>query len=259
MVHGKRRVVTLVLLIGAFCFVTETVGAPSGAEDRLTRGPRLLMVWHDAHGLAPNGTFRGMVREVEKLFAPVGLEIEWLEAEVEDPPLDENTILLRIVLVPSKPSGSGWGLEKDVMGAFLPGGGRSHSLYIFYRNLVRAVKIHDRPSRLPDIRELRRLSRALGRVVAHEMIHAVAPTAQHASGGLMRKGLAYSFLVNGEVALEKHLIEAFLLGVDGLLAPSVALTVAPAVAPPIAMSEGVSARSAPRTVRTASGLERDKR
>lgn len=251
MIHGKRRVVALVLLIGAFCFVTETVGAPSGTEDRLTRGPRLLMVWHDAHGLAPNGTFPGMVREVEKLFGPVNLEVKWLEAEVEDPPLDENTILLRIVLVPSKPSGSGWGLEKDVMGAFLPGGGRSHSLYIFYRNLVRAVKIHERPSRLPNIRELRRLSRALGRVVAHEMIHAVAPTAQHASGGLMRKGLAYSFLVKDEVALEKHLIEAFLLGVDGLLAPS--------VAPPVAMSEGVPVRSAPQTVRTASGLERDKR
>ena len=55
------------------------------------------------------------------------------------------------------------------------------------------------------------------------------------------------------------MIEAFLLGVDGLLASSVALTVAPAVAPPVAMSEGVPARSAPRTVRTASGLERDKR
>ncbi len=248
MIHGKRRGVALVLLIGAFCFgITETVGAHSGAEDRLTRRPRLLMVWHDAHGLAPNGTFRGMVREVEKLFAPVGLEIEWLEAEVEDPPLDENTILLRIVLMSSEPSGSDWSLEKDVMGAFLPGGGRSHSLYVFYRNLVRAVNIHDRPSRLPDIRELRRLSRALGRVVAHEMIHAVAPKAQHGSGGLMRKGLAYSYLVKDEVALEKHLIEAFLLGVDGLLAP------------PVAIAEGVPVRSAPQTVRIASGLERNKK
>ncbi len=139
----------------------------------------------------------------------------------------------------------------DVMGAFLPGGGRSHSLYVFYRNLVRAVKIHGRPSRRPDIRELRRLSRALGRVVAHEMIHAVVPTEQHGSGGLMRKGLGYSFLVKDEVALEEQLIEAFLSGVDGLLAPS--------VAPPVAIVEGVPVRSAPRTVRTASGLERDKR
>ena len=252
MIHGKRRVVALVLLIGAFGFgITEMVGAHSGAEDRLTRGTRLLIVWHDAHGLAPNGTFRGTVREVEKLFGPVGLEIEWMRSESEDLPLDENTILIRIVLMPSKPSGSDWGLEKDIMGAFLPGGGRSHSLYVFYRNLVRAVKIHDPPSRLPDLRELRRLSQALGHVVAHEMIHAVAPTEHHASGGLMREGLAYSFLVRDEVALEEQLIEAFLSGVDGLLAPS--------VAPPVGTSEGVPARSAPQTVRIASGLERDRK
>ena len=115
MIHGKRRVVALVLLIGAFGFgITETVGAPSGAEDRLTRGTRLLIVWHDAHGLAPNGTFRGTVREVEKLFGPLGLEIEWMRAEVEDPPLDDNTILLRIVLMSSEPSGSDWSLETGV-------------------------------------------------------------------------------------------------------------------------------------------------
>ena len=248
MIHGKRGVVALVVLIGTLCLgITETVGANSRIEDRLTRRSRLLMVWHDAHGLAPNGTFRSVVREVEKLFGRVRLEIEWMEAELEDPPLDENTILLRIVLMPSKPSGSDWGLEEDVMGAFLPGGGRSHSLYLFYRNLVTAVKIHDRPSRLPDIWELRRLSRALGRVVAHEMIHAVAPAQRHASGGLMRKGLTYSFLVQKDVALEEHLVESFVSGVHGLLAP------------PVGVAEGVPARSAPPTARPVSVLERDKR
>jgi hypothetical protein len=160
--------------------------------------------------------------------------------------LDENTILLRIVLMPSKPSGSDWGLEEDVLGAFLPGGGRSHSLYVFYRNLARAVKIPDRFGRLPDIQELRRLSRALGRVVAHEMIHAVAPTQRHASGGLMRKGLAYSFLVKDDVELEERLIAALVSGVYNLLAP------------PVEVAEGVPARAS-QTARRASGLERDRR
>ena len=254
MIHN--RVVALVLFIGTFSFgINETVSAHNGIENRLAREPRLLMVWHDAHGLAPNGTFKGMVREVEKLFGPIGVEIEWVKAELEDPPLDGNTILLRIVLMPSKPSGADWGLEEDVMGAFLPGDGRSHSLYVFYRNLVSAVKIHDRPSRLPDIRELRRLARALGRVVAHEMVHAVAPTEGHASGGLMRKGLAYSFLVKDQVMLDERLIEAFLSGVDGLLAPSIA----PAVTQPVAIAEGVPARSAPAAEKPLTGLERDKR
>ncbi len=247
MVHGKRGVVALVVLIGTlYLGIAETVGANGRIEDRLTRRPRLLMVWHDAHGLAPNGTFRSMVREVEALFGPVGLEIEWMEAKLEDPPLDENTILLRIVLMPSKPSGPDWGLDEDVMGAFLPGGGRSHSLYVFYRNLVAAVKIPERPNRLPDVRELRRLSRALGRVVAHEMIHAVAPAEKHASGGLMRKGLSYSFLVKENVALEEHLIGAFVSGVFGLLAP------------PVVIAEGVPVR-APQTARPVSVLEREKR
>jgi hypothetical protein len=224
---GKHGVVALVVLVSTLSVgITDATGSHNGIEDRIKGGRRLLMVWHDAHGLAPGGTFRGMVREVERVFGPLALDIEWMKAELEEPALDERTVLLRIVLMPSEPSGSDWGLEEDVMGAVLPGDGRSRSLYVFYKNLTRAVKIDDHPDRLPDIRELRGLARALGRVVAHEMVHAVAPSQRHSSRGLMREGFGYSFLIKDEVALDDRLKKEFLSGIDGILVPPPGLQVA---------------------------------
>jgi hypothetical protein len=138
--------------------------------------------------------------------------MRWLESIEYDERLDEGSILLRIVLTPSNPSGPGWGLEGDVLGASPPGNGRVRSIYIFYKRLKRTVA---RNTPNPPVRLL---EKALARVVAHEMIHAVAPSVRHAKRGLMRPILGSSFLARNDVVVSSPVRQAFLAGAESILA-----------------------------------------
>jgi hypothetical protein len=231
----------LVLLLAALTRATATASAedPTAAEPL---AGRLLVVWHDAHRLY-HGTHSEVAREVQSLFEPLGLEMHWQRAKQFDPPLDERTILLRIVLMPSDPAGPGWGLGGEVMGAVLPGNGRARSVYVFYPTLVRGLKLEPREGRLPDFNERDLLAKALGRVVAHEMVHAVAPDVPHAKRGLMQPSVTRSFLAGPDVVVSEPLRQAFLAGVVRILSSTSGSVVSGAVD-----------RGTPRAVRHAPDL-----
>lgn len=236
--NGWSRKPLSAAMVVALLLAVSTARADDGGRPESPAAPRLLVVWHDAHGLYP-GPHGGVAREVASLFAPLELEVHWRRAERYDPPLDERTMLLRIVLMPSDPSGAGWGLKEDVMGAVLPSNGRARSVYIFYKALVRGLKMKLREGRIPDFRDRKLLERALGRVVAHEMVHAVAPAVRHAERGLMGSGVTRSFLAQEDVVVSEPLRRAFVTGVERILS-----TTTTALAP------RPGGPAAPRAVRT---------
>jgi hypothetical protein len=49
----------------------------------------------------------------------------------------------------------------------------------------------------------KRLAKALGRVVVHELVHRIAPELPHARSGLMREDLGASFLTRRSVSLDE--------------------------------------------------------
>jgi hypothetical protein len=206
----------LVLFLATLTRAPGMVEADDHTETESLAAPRLLLVWHDAHRLYP-GTHSGVAREVQSLFGPLELEMHWQRAKQFDPPLDERTILLRIVLMPSDPAGPGWGLGGDVMGAVLPANGRARSVYVFYPTLVRGLKLKSQEGRLPDFNERELLEKALGRVVAHEMVHAIAPGVRHAKRGLMQPSVTRSFLARHDVVVSGPLRQAFHAGVVRIL------------------------------------------
>jgi hypothetical protein len=206
----------LILLLAVLTRATGMASADDDTKAGSLSAPRLLVVWHDAHRLY-HGTHTEVAHEVQSLFDPLELEMHWQQAKRFDPPLDERTILLRIVLMPSDPAGPGWGLKGDVMGAVLPGNGRARSVYVFYPTLVRGLKLKPREGRLPDLDEREVLEKALGRVVAHEMVHAIAPDVQHAKHGLMQPSVTRSFLASHDVVVSEPLRQAFLAGVVRIL------------------------------------------
>jgi hypothetical protein len=57
---------------------------------------------------------------------------------------------------------------------------------VFFDEILRTLALEFDNSRMPSARETMLLARALGRVVAHEIVHAVAPDAPHAATGLMQ-------------------------------------------------------------------------
>jgi hypothetical protein len=59
------------------------------------------------------------------------------------------------------------------------------------------------------------LGRAVGRVVAHEIVHAYAPGREHEPTGLMRARLDAQFLKQKNVQLGKEQVEAVVGGLTG--------------------------------------------
>ena len=94
-----------------------------------------------------------------------------------------------------EPSGPGWRLQANTLGATVVDGRLAPpAVYIFYKSVVATLGLRERPRKLPDTYFLGRASRAFGRVVAHEVAHAIAPGEPHARDGLMQAGLEPVFL-----------------------------------------------------------------
>jgi len=69
---------------------------------------------------------------------------------------------------------------------------------------------------------------ALGRVVAHELVHVLAPGREHASAGVMRARMSAFHLASGRPALDEDCAEAL---ADGALAWLAGLSEGPAPKP----------------------------
>jgi len=62
---------------------------------------------------------------------------------------------------------------------------------------------------------------ALSRVVAHEVIHAIAPDEPHAASGLMHHSMDRSFLVRGRARIDEDCARTFVRHLGELLTPPV--------------------------------------
>ncbi|NIA01724.1 MAG: hypothetical protein GWO83_01095 [Bacteroidia bacterium] len=84
---------------------------------------------------------------------------------------------IQIILSKSRPER--WGLPANIMGAVVPVSDRSRRMvFVFPAEVARLVGL-PAPSKLPyRAVENRRLAKALGRVIAHELVHAIAPKCQ---------------------------------------------------------------------------------
>jgi hypothetical protein len=133
-------------------------------------------------------------RELQRAFEPLGVEIDFTEAGVP------------VVLVPTEPAE--WGFPPDAMGTVA--GPRDHPrIYVFFPTVVRSVGY--RPEvlreRWPTQREERDLGKALAKVLAHEVIHAVLPSRPHGEEDITRWKLDRESLLASRIAIDPLLAE----------------------------------------------------
>ena len=102
------------------------------------------------------------------------------------------------------------------MGVYLGDDGLQPAVYIFVRNVLRALSLHGHMARIPTHKERHRIARALGKVVAHEVIHALTPDCAHESQGLMRNSLGRYLLLNQRDHVEAKRIESIYRGLQRL-------------------------------------------
>jgi hypothetical protein len=153
--------------------------------------PKLTLVWADPDRLLRFG-FDPMAQEVVEIFQDVGIEIDWRKS-VQG--LDGARSVLVIVHLTFSSSET-WRLRHHTMGLMIPRSrpGLSRVIRVFFDEVLSTLELEVDNSRMPRARETMLLARALGRVVAHEVVHAVAPDAPHAATGLMQLQLTRAHL-----------------------------------------------------------------
>jgi hypothetical protein len=177
--------------------------APLAAEE----APTLTVVWHDSTKQFPTAGLAGLAREVEALFRQNGLSVTFHAASD-----NENLLLIPEPRVNAivMPGDHRFGLPPYTMAAAHGERGEKYGIFVFYDGVRRTLGHHDGRS---SPRHLAELSRALARVVAHEVIHALAPERGHADAGLMSGRLTREELLADAIDLDAPSLEGAASGI----------------------------------------------
>jgi hypothetical protein len=189
MSHASRSFQKLVFLLSCLALSgAEARGADNGSQLKLE------LMWHDAYQLLPR-TFSTMSREVDRIFGEFGVEVSWKKADQEEVDLEAfaDPLSLYVVLLPSR--AEGLGLKKNVMGIATYREGQKGSVYVFFPEVVRALNCRSRLTEPEGPRMKSLIARALGRVIAHEVVHVLAPYHPHTTGGLLNQELPRRYLI----------------------------------------------------------------
>ncbi len=200
--------------MAAWIFLMLAVPSPAPEPP----APSLTLVWHDSSRLFPAVGLARLSEEIEALFRENGLSVRF-HAAVENE--DLKTIpepRINAVVLPGEDRR--FGLPANAMAVTLGTKGTKRGIFVFYPGIRRTLG-HRESERSP--RHLSELARALARVVAHEVVHALAPERGHADSGLMTEKLTREELLSERIALDssslEHLTHTMRLLSDSLRPP----------------------------------------
>ena len=133
----------------------------------------------------------GVRAEVERLFSALGVRVV---------PGGETDEPVQVVMLAADRSRGG--LPAEAMGAVARNPNAVPVVWILLPNVRTALGGTSRqwPSLPPVL-----IARAVGRVLAHELVHLIAPDLPHAEGGLMKASLGRSQLLNESEVLDPAL------------------------------------------------------
>jgi hypothetical protein len=94
------------------------------------------------------------------------------------------------------------------MGITRGGVGTSNTVYIFQATVMRALGLEMAMRRMLTPMEKLRIAKALGRVISHEVFHALLFGQPHSQHGLMREQLTKSSLSAGESHFDAEIAAA---------------------------------------------------
>lgn len=203
----RRTEVPVTILIAAVTLATHGRATASAVNVRAQQDSCLVLEWMDPHDLLPRGE-RWMAKETLRVLAGANVDARWNWSSSGEPSPSDDEHRIRVVLVPSEPSGPGWELPVNTLGATATDGANPPpAVYIFYNTIVSAFRLDGAngfEGRAVGNDVLGLASRAFGRVVAHEIAHAIAPGEPHAGVGLMQADPEPAlFLDKGDVAIDR--------------------------------------------------------
>jgi hypothetical protein len=191
------------------------VGACAGAEPQAADGAALSLVWYDPARVA-SGTERLARREAADLLARLGASVSWRNGVAGELTGSAEVWVVLVASGPQPPTGT------LVLGSTRARTTSTRVLWVRVPNVVAAVGAsHSRPVRLLPPEELRMVGIALGRVIAHEVVHVVDPSLPHGSG-----------LMSGSLTRGQLTAPLIAVGHEAALAVRAALRGEPTFTPP---------------------------
>lgn len=145
------------------------------------RASSVAVLWVET-GIVPSAVRNVMTHEAADILGPVGVRLLWRVGPPDTESTDEE---LRVVAL--SPAGRRTGSGR-VLGATSTGDG-PRTIWIDYANVAWAAGTTAESLVSAGFRERRRAGVALGRVLAHEVVHALVPDLPHARAGVMGEQL----------------------------------------------------------------------
>jgi len=200
---------------GAGAAEAAPIDAPALGPERTSSAPRLaggvpaltLVLFDVARAI--EGMHGVLAAELESVFASSGITIELRQGELGTTLRADGRQAreLAVIILPDAPAPL---RGRSILGLVPGAGARAPAaIWAFARPTRATLGLPDRAE--PAAAERAVLARALGRVVAHEVVHALAPQLPHSVGGLMRQSLNREDLLGPLPAVSESSLRAMRL------------------------------------------------
>jgi hypothetical protein len=163
--------------------------------------PWLRLRWHDPTRAFPFPS-EPIADELRTVLAPAGLDFEWRTMESGEVARASG---VDVVLLRDIPRGA---VPEGTLGVVQRSGSAPPAAWLLLDNLRRMLGLVPLERALQPA-EAALVARAAGRILAHELIHLMAPRLPHAGSGLMRASLGRAQLLGSDPPiLEQAVLQA---------------------------------------------------
>jgi len=202
----RTVLVSLVALLPSF---SREARAGTAGDIARASSPRLRLVWIDVLGSA-SYAFASATREATAILGDAGVATVWTVATPSTETTDDE---LKILVLGD--AGEGSRRSRRIMGC-THRGEHSRTTWVYLSSVLWALGLQSPAGWGLLAREQEEVGRALGRVVAHEIVHVVAPDLPHSRDGLMAGRLSRVLLVCSRVSLTPREGQALRAGLETL-------------------------------------------
>jgi hypothetical protein len=185
------------------------LGQPCAVASPSTSDVDLSLVWVDVTG-ASRFAFPGASRELVALLARMGVKATVRLADARSVSTERE---LTLILLPRQPAGTR--LHHAVMGATQRAEAPVRAIWVYTGGVGATLGLSWPPAPRWSLFQRRDFALALGRVVAHEVVHAVAPGQPHVEGGLMARSMGRPLLLAKHLEIAPAITHAFRAALGG--------------------------------------------
>ena len=168
----------------------------------------LRLAYFDGSGMSPE-VRQAMQEEVERVFGEVGVRVESLGPEnMAEAMSVPGTFVLQVMVMAKAPSG--WDLPPHALGVYF--NGKTYppqAVYAFQPSIYKELDLDTRGESYLRPEEI---GRAFGRVVAHEVVHALAPDHKHSGWGILGHAQDERSLLQPQLSIRESAGEALRAG-----------------------------------------------